>query len=432
MAGYNIDTFSMEDALNLIPQNIGAVLVVDGKANRIKTLTKNGIFSEFIHEEWNYMDLIENLWYHFNYSSEKITENYLVFLETSGKFAGTYSRRINLKIDDILHYAQMTVYPLAEDFYLFLLDELDISVTQDDDMTNKKVDTIQKVYLFSMYIDIVKDTTSSISVTEISDEVVNQQLKYTDWRMMIVNMIDKDYQQQFLKETDPETLRKKYAPGQTSSFDCLMMNLEGKYIWVKLIFSRSETTNADDYRFVFMVQNIHDESLEMRETLKKYEKMASLDPLTSVYNHGRIETEMSNAVVERRRNDTRISIMMLDIDFFKKVNDSYGHSVGDTTLKHFSECVRDGLKEKKAVLGRWGGEEFAAVCYDTTIEEAKELAESLRAKVEAKTFDKIGHITCSIGITEITEGDHFDRAFERMDHALYEAKSGGRNCVMVG
>ncbi len=432
MAGYNIDTFSMEDALNLIPQNIGAVLVVDGKANRIKTLTKNGIFSEFLHEEWNYMDLIENLWYHFNYSSEKITDNYLVFLETSGKFAGTYSRRINLKIDDILHYAQMTVYPLAEDFYLFLLDELDISVTQDDDMTNKKVDTIQKVYLFSMYIDIVKDTTSSISVTEISDEVVNQQLKYTDWRMMIVNMIGKEYQAQFLKETDPETLRKKYAPGQTSSFDCLMMNLEGNYIWVKLIFSRSETTNADDYRFVFMVQNIHDESLEMRETLKKYEKMASLDPLTSVYNHGRIETEMSNAVAERRRNDTRISIMILDIDFFKKVNDNYGHSVGDITLKHFAECIREGLTEKKAVLGRWGGEEFAVVCYNTTVEEAKELAEFLRAKVEAETFDKIGHITCSIGITEITDGDHFERAFERMDHALYEAKSAGRNRVKIG
>ena len=432
MAGYNIDTFSMEDALNLIPQNIGAVLVVDGKANRIKTLTKNGIFSEFLHEEWNYMDLIENLWYHFNYSSEKITDNYLVFLETSGKFAGTYSRRINLKIDDIHHYAQMTVYPLAEDFNLFLLDELDISVTQDDDMTNKKVDTIQKVYLFSMYIDIVKDTTSSISVTEVSDEVVNQQLKYTDWRMMIVNMIDKDYQQQFLTETDPETLKKKYAPGQTFSFDCLMMNLEGKYIWVKLIFSRSETTNADDYRFVFMVQNIHEESLELRQNLKQYEKMASLDPLTSVYNHGRIETELNNAVVERSKNSRNASIMMLDIDFFKKVNDTYGHSVGDITLKHFAECILDGLKDKNAVLGRWGGEEFTAVCYETSLDDAKELAESLRAKVEAETFDKIGHITCSIGITEITDGDHFERAFERMDHALYEAKSAGRNCVKVG
>ncbi|MBR6157385.1 MAG: GGDEF domain-containing protein [Lachnospiraceae bacterium] len=432
MAEFNINTFSMEDVLAFIPQKVGAVIVVDAKEDRIRTLSKKGIFQDFIRDDWTYLNLIENLWYHFSNSSETIAENYHVFLETSGKFTGNYSRRISLMVGETAHQAQMMVYPLAEDFYLFLLDELDISVCRDEDLTNKKVDAIQNIYLFSMYIDIVRDTTSSISVTEISDEVVNQQLKYSEWRNMIINMIDKEYQQQFLTETDPETLKKKYAPGQTFSFDCLMMNLEGKYIWVKLIFSRSETTNADDYRFVFMVQNIHKESLELRQNLKQYEMMASLDPLTSIYNHGRIETELNNAVVERSKNSRNASIMMLDIDFFKKVNDTYGHSVGDITLKHFAECILDGLKDKNAVLGRWGGEEFTAVCYETSLDDAKELAEALRTKVEAESFDKIGHITCSIGITEITANDNFDRAFERMDHALYEAKSAGRNCVKVG
>ena len=69
--------------------------------------------------------------------------------------------------------------------YLYMLDELDKSMYREQDMTNKKVDTIQNMYLFSMYIDIVKDTTNSISVTEISDEVLNQQIKYSEWRMMI-------------------------------------------------------------------------------------------------------------------------------------------------------------------------------------------------------------------------------------------------------
>ena len=432
VAEYNIDTFSMEDAIRFIPENVGAVLVIDGKENRFKTLSKRGIFETFLQDDWSYMDLIEKLWYHLSNSPERIAENYHVFLPTSGKFSGKYNRRINVVIDDTAYVAHMMVYPLAEDFYLFLLDELDVSLCKDEDLTVKKVTTIQNVYLFSMYIDIVKDTTSSISVTEISDEVVNQQLKYSDWRMMIINMIDKEYQSQFLEETEPETLKKKYAPGQTRSFDCLMMNLEGKYIWVKLIFSRSETTNDDDYRFVFMVQNIHEESMEMRQTMKKYEQMASLDPLTAVFNHGRIETELSNAVAERRRNDTRISTMMIDIDYFKKVNDTYGHSIGDITLKHFAECLQNCLKDKNSVLGRWGGEEFTAVCYDTSIEQAKELAEFIRAKVEEESFEKIGHITCSIGITEINDFDHFDRTFERMDQALYEAKSAGRNCVRIG
>ena len=139
-----------------------------------------------------------------------------------------------------------------------------------------------------------------------------------------------------------------------------------------------------------------------------------------------------NAVVKRGKNNAGVSIMMIDIDYFKNVNDEYGHSVGDVTLKHFAACIREGLQEKNAVLGRWGGEEFAVVCYDISLEETKDLAERLRKKVEAETFEKVGKITCSIGITEIRAGDGFDSAFERMDHALYQAKAEGRNCVRVG
>ena len=308
MSEYSLDTISFEKAIDLYRENVGAVLAIDAKANKIKPLVKRGIFKDFIKDEWSYIDLIEKLWYHFNNSNEAIVEDYQVFIPTSGKFTDKYSRRVNLVIDDIIHVTELIVYPIAEDYYLFFIDELDKSLYQDEDQTNKKVDTIQNIYLFSMYIDVVKDSTSSISVTEISDEVVNQKLKYSEWRMMIVNMIDKEDQAQFLTETDPETLKKKYAPGQTHSFDCMMMNLEGVYIWVKLIFSRAETNNDDDYRFVFMVKNIHEDAVELRETLKKYEQLASVDSLTSVYNHGRIETELNNAIAERSKNDTRISL----------------------------------------------------------------------------------------------------------------------------
>ena len=432
MSEYSLDTISFEKAIDLYRENVGAVLAIDAKANKIKPLVKRGIFKDFIKDEWSYIDLIEKLWYHFNNSNEAIVEDYQVFIPTSGKFTDKYSRRVNLVIDDIIHVTELIVYPIAEDYYLFFIDELDKSLYQDEDQTNKKVDTIQNIYLFSMYIDVVKDSTSSISVTEISDEVVNQKLKYSEWRMMIVNMIDKEDQAQFLTETDPETLKKKYAPGQTHSFDCMMMNLEGVYIWVKLIFSRAETNNDDDYRFVFMVQNIHENSVELHKTLKKYEKLASADSLTGVYNHGRIETEIDNAVAERRKNDTRTSMMILDIDFFKKINDEVGHSAGDVTLVSFTNVVKEGLDGRNAVLGRWGGEEFAIVCYETSVDEAKELAEQIRKKVEEFEFEKIGHLTCSIGVTELTAKDESDKAFERMDSALYRAKSDGRNNVKVG
>ena len=427
MSGFNLESIDLNAVIELYKDKVGAILFIDAAVNKIKPLIKRGIFEDFIKDDFTYTDLIEKLWYHFNNSSQTIVEDYQVFIPTSGKFRDKYSKRVNLMIDNIVHVTQYMVYPLGDDKYLFFLDELDRSMLHDEEINNQ---INANVYLFSMYIDIARDTTSSISVTEISDEVVNQQLKYSEWRLMIVNMIAKEYQEQFLEETDPETLRKKYVPGQTCSFDCMMMNLEGVYIWVKLIFSRAETHNDDDYRFVFMVKNIHEDSVELRKTLKKYEHLASFDSLTDVYNHGRIETELNNAVVERGKNDTHTSVMMLDIDFFKRINDEYGHATGDVTLKRFASIINDNIKDKNAALGRWGGEEFAVVCYDTPIDKAVELAEVLRKSIEEAEFEKAGHITCSIGVTEIAKDDEFAKVFERMDGALYKAKSEGRNRVV--
>ena len=87
------------------------------------------------------------------------------------------------------------------------------------------------------------------------------------------------------------------------------------------------------------------------------------------------------------------------------------------------------MHDLNAVIGRWGGEEFVVVCYDTGSEKANALAEGLRRTISEESFGKIGQITCSIGVTTINSDDTFDDAFNRMDRALYNAKSSGRNCV---
>ena len=430
MSIINFDDFSYEDAIKFIDANADCMIIADGDADKYKALVKRGIFDDIIKDSGSYHDLIKLLLYHFNNSSTGVNEDYHVFVPKAGKFSGKYSKRINITDNNITHVIQMTVYPIEEGkVYLIILVELDHEMFLDEQFTNKKVTTIQNTYLFSMYIDLVRDTTSSISVTEISDDVMHQEIKYSEWRMMIVNMIWPDDQSLFLERTDPEYLKKNFAPGRTASFDCLMINLEGKYIWVKLIFCRSETSNADDFRFVFMVQNIHENSMELLETLKKYEHLASRDSLTKIFNHGRMETEISNALNDKRNNNREVSLMILDIDFFKHVNDKFGHSTGDVTLVQFTNIIADYIKGRPAVLGRWGGEEFVIVCYDTGSYEVYEMAEALRKKVADENFGKIGQITCSIGVTTLNEDDTFDDAFNRMDRALYNAKSSGRNCV---
>ena len=89
------------------------------------------------------------------------------------------------------------------------------------------------------------------------------------------------------------------------------------------------------------------------------------------------------------------------------------------------------FENNNGVVGRWGGEEFVAVCYEADRTRAVEIAEEIRSKVAAETFDTVGNITCSIGVTTINANDDFEKSYRRMDNALYEAKSSGKNCVRL-
>ncbi len=425
------EDFTFQDASEFIVKGIDAAVVINSETDSYRTLVKKGLFEDFIEETGSYKALTQKLWFHLKGESEtEVTEDYQVFIPRFGKFKGKYSRRLKLFKDGTPHSVQMTITPYEGDIYLMILYELDSSDYMKEFLTNEKVSTIQNTYLFSMYIDLFKDTTSSISITEISDDTMDAEIKYSQWRMMIVNMIWPDDQELFLERTDPDYLKKTLQPGRTSSFDCLMKNLEGKYIWVKLTFSRAETNNKEeDFRYVFMVQDINENSMQLMSTLKKYEELASKDTLTDIFNHGRIETEIYNAIEIVSRDDRNVSMMMFDIDFFKKVNDTFGHAVGDVTLKHFAYILKKYFEKKNAVIGRWGGEEFVAVCYDTNLETAINYAEEIRAKVQGEEFSVAGKITVSSGLTQIKKGDEFETAFDKMDKALYQAKSDGRNCV---
>ena len=427
-----IENYDIEKATDFMRENAGAVIVVDGEADCYKCLARQGIFTDFIEQRGSYHDIIEKLWFHFDNSTESVVKEYQVFIPDAGKFSGKYSKRMSILLDDVQHTVQMNVYPVVPGKkYIILLDELDNSLYIDDNLTEEKVTTIQDTYLFSMFIDVRLDTINSISITEISDEVMHQELKYTDWRMKIKDMIYLEEQALFVERSDPEYLKAHFAPGQTSSFDCRMMNLEGKFIWVKLIFSRVKTDDPDDFRFVYMVQNIQESMDFMTKRIDEYEELALRDPLTKLFNHGRIKTELINSISRMKKINEIVSLIMLDIDFFKKVNDNYGHHAGDTTLIHFANTIKEFFKDKKAVIGRWGGEEFVVLLYDAELDEAVKLAEELRKVIENEPFETVGHITSSIGVTDVTLNDTPTEIFERVDEALYEAKAGGRNRVVV-
>ena len=157
---------------------------------------------------------------------------------------------------------------------------------------------------------------------------------------------------------------------------------------------------------------------------------SELDPLTKCLNRLKCDQDVMEAVALTRVAQLPLSILMLDIDFFKSVNDNYGHDMGDRVLINFVDLIRRQLSSKET-LYRWGGEEFVVLCRNHDLAQASALGEKLRAAVEASSICPKQRVTCSVGVASWHEDEPNETVFKRMDDALYTAKQRGRNCVVT-
>jgi two-component system, cell cycle response regulator len=159
-------------------------------------------------------------------------------------------------------------------------------------------------------------------------------------------------------------------------------------------------------------------------------KLAAMDGLTQIYNKINFKEHLDKEISLVKRQKTPLSIAMMDIDFFKKINDTHGHQAGDYILATLAGIIKKCLR-KEDVFGRYGGEEFCILLKNTTIDKAFKVAEKIRTKIETSEFiydDKKIPVTLSIGVyafdESIANGDKF---IEKADSKLYESKENGRN-----
>jgi diguanylate cyclase (GGDEF)-like protein len=160
------------------------------------------------------------------------------------------------------------------------------------------------------------------------------------------------------------------------------------------------------------------------------EKKAYHDGLTGVYNRNKFNELFDYELKRTKRHQYNTSLVILDIDHFKKFNDTYGHLIGDEVLISTAKLMHESIR-KTDIFARWGGEEFAILLPHTNIEDAKELVENLRVIIENNHHKSAGKITASFGITELKKTDTIKSAFKRCDEALYLAKANGRNRVEI-
>lgn len=178
------------------------------------------------------------------------------------------------------------------------------------------------------------------------------------------------------------------------------------------------------------------ELASLRTNLDTVRRQAETDALTGIANRRAFDQTLKQAVGAAVRGRTPLSVLLLDIDHFKKFNDSFGHSLGDQVLKVVARLLAQSV-EDRGTPARYGGEEFAIVLPRFDLGEAKKLAESIRVGIASKQIasreggQNYGSITLSAGVAEYTASESIGSLIDRADEALYKAKSGGRNRVQA-
>ena len=162
---------------------------------------------------------------------------------------------------------------------------------------------------------------------------------------------------------------------------------------------------------------------------KELKQLATKDALTGIYNRYKINAKIEEEIKRADRYGEPFCLAMFDIDHFKQVNDTYGHDVGDYVLQELSHIVLKSIRETDS-FGRWGGEEFMLLLPYTSEEKIMEIAEKIRKTVQEHTFENVKQITISIGVTLYKKDEGISQLLKRVDTALYEAKSHGRNQVV--
>ena len=218
------------------------------------------------------------------------------------------------------------------------------------------------------------------------------------------------------------------------SFLFAMMPIQRRFIFEdQLVAARKEAEQAlMAQREATDALQLAREELEEKQTQllhlnEQLQRLANTDELTQLANRRNFEEELEYQLAMQKRQANRTGLMLLDIDHFKKINDMYGHGCGDDVLCKVGKILRELMREIDTAA-RVGGEEFAILLPGVDEQGLQAAAERVRKKIEASRW-RHGKVTMSIGVTMLTSGDSRESVLQRVDRALYQAKSAGRNCV---
>jgi len=300
---------------------------------------------------------------------------------------------------------------------------------------------------------VIRGSIQRISKFVLADKECKDQIQKVD--KLINNFIEesdrykhKGYSKNFLNYVD--SLRKTWKNLKTSIKNYKTIQTSANF---ELFWHNSEKAWAKANKMVLQAQLYSEQKMVFFRTViaiiglnlvfvffigflinkyvrKELEFIASYDGLTNALNRTSFSTIIQKEISHSNRYETSLSLIILDIDFFKKINDTFGHQTGDKVLKELSGLIQSTVRESDYFF-RIGGEEFALLLPNTSTKNAIDSARRLRKKTEENNFSQIEKLTLSLGLTEYMKEENSDSFIKRADTALYKAKENGRNRVVI-
>lgn len=171
-------------------------------------------------------------------------------------------------------------------------------------------------------------------------------------------------------------------------------------------------------------------SSELEQANQELTRMVGIDKLTQIYNRFKLDDILQSEINRSERYNTCFSIILMDVDYFKQVNDNYGHLAGDAVLIQVA-CILKETVRQTDVFGRWGGDEFLIILPETNLAEATLVSKKIREAINLQLFSITKQVTCSFGVTQYIKDDNRDDILARSDRALYQAKNSSRDAVAI-
>lgn len=236
----------------------------------------------------------------------------------------------------------------------------------------------------------------------------------------------------FVKDMELRLKKKDGTPIWCSCTAVAVLNAAGEPEWVDGVLEDiTERKEADEklqqYKKELEIR-VQERTAELMEANARLRELSEKDPLTMIANRRSFFASLENEMKKAKRFKRALSLLMIDVDHFKEINDRYGHNCGDEVLKTTAEIMGSMIRHID-VLARHGGEEFVVLISETELEGASALANRMRVAIEAHSFPDVGRVTISAGVAAYESGDSVTNFIEKADKALYEAKRNGRNRV---